>query len=299
MAPTNNPLFRFQQTTTMETKKIWLITGASKGMGFEIASAALAAGDKVVAAVRDQVEQTAAALGKSPDLLVVQMDVTNEPQVKQAVQQAIDRFKRLDVIVNNAGYGIVTAIEEASDQEVRAQYDTNVFGVLNVLRAILPQLRKQRSGYIINTSSLFAFNAMPGWALYGSTKFALEGISQGLAKELQPFGIKVTVIEPGLFTTEFTCKQSYKVSKNAIADYRDTMVGRMRSGTDAFHGTQPGDPKKLARVVVELSKAAEPPLHLPIGADSIQNYRVNAGQLAKDVETWLPVSTSTDHDKRK
>ncbi len=283
----------------MDTKKVWLITGASKGMGFDIAGAALAAGDKVVAAVRDQVEQTSAALGNSPDLLVVQMDVTNEAQVRKAVQQAIDRFERLDVIVNNAGYGIVTAIEEASDQEVRAQYDTNVFGVLNVLRAVLPYLRKQRSGHIINTSSLFAFDVIPGWALYASTKFALEGISQGLAKELQPFGIKVTAIEPGLFTTAFTSKQSYKVSKNAIADYANTMVGHMRTGTDAFHGTQPGDPKKLAKVVVELSKTENPPLHLPIGADSVNNYRANATQLAGDVEKWLAVSNSTDHDKMK
>src|SRR5882757_3614650 len=209
-------------------QKIWFITGASKGFGLEITRAALAAGDKVVATVRRNPRQLAAALTKNPNLFVLRMDVTKESQVLSAVKRSVKRFGRLDVVVNNAGYGIVGGIEEISDTEVKAQYDTNVFGVLNVVRAVLPFLRNQHSGHVINLSSLFAFETVPGWALYGSTKFAVEGISQGLLKELQTFGIYVTAVEPGLFTTDFTCKGSYQVPNATIDAYNDTRVGHMR-----------------------------------------------------------------------
>src|SRR5215467_684915 len=215
----------------MEPKKVWFVTGASKGLGFEIVKAALDGGDKVVATVRNQPEVLSESLGNHSNLFVVEMDVTRESEVREAVQKSIKHFDKLDVIVNNAGYGIVGAIEEVSDAEARKQYDTNVFGLLNVIRATLPSLRKQRSGHIINVSSLFAFDPLIGWALYGSTKNAVEGISQGLAKELQPFGIGVTVIEPGLFRTGFTGKDSFAVAQNAIPDYEDTMVGQMRKST--------------------------------------------------------------------
>jgi len=223
------------------------------------------------------------------------MDVTRESDVKDAVAKSIGNFGNLDIVVNNAGYGIVGAIEEVSDAEARKQYDTNVFGVLNVLRATLPFLRKQRSGHIINVSSLFAFDPLIGWALYGSTKNAVEGISQGLAKELQLFGIGVTVIEPGLFRTGFTGKDSFAIAQNAISDYENTRVGQMRKSTGTFHGTQPGDPAKLAVVVVKLGHTENPPLHLPIGTDSINNYNIFKGKLANDVNTWMKDSLSTDY----
>ena len=280
----------------METQKTWFITGASKGFGFEIAKAALGAGDRVVATVRSNASAFYASLNEDAKLFVVEMDVTRESDVKDAVGKAIDHFGKLDIIVNNAGYGIVGAIEEVSDAEARKQYDTNVFGVLNVLRATLPSLRKQGSGHIINVSSLFAFDPLAGWALYGSTKNAVEGISQGLAKELEPFGISVTVIEPGLFRTGFTGKSSYVVAQNAISDYESTWVGAMRKGTDAFHGTQPGDPSKLAAVVVKLGHAEIPPLHLPIGIDSINSYNEYQEKLANDVNAWMQDSLSTDYN---
>src|SRR5215469_413159 len=160
----------------METQKTWFITGTSKGLGFEITKAALEAGDKVVATIRNDHSALYTSLGGHPNLFVVKMDVTNEMDVKDAVGKSIDHFGKLDIVVNNAGYGIVGAIEEISDVEARKQYDTNVFGVLNVLRATLPFLRNQRSGHIINVSSLFAFDPLIGWALYGSTKNAVEGI---------------------------------------------------------------------------------------------------------------------------
>jgi NAD(P)-dependent dehydrogenase (short-subunit alcohol dehydrogenase family) len=276
-------------------QKTWFITGVSKGFGFEIAKAALEAGDKVAGTVRNNPDALRTSLQNHPDLLVLEMDVTKEPEVKAAVQKAVEHFGKLDIVLNNAGYGIVGAIEEISDAEARRQYDTNVFGVLNVVRSVLPFLRREKSGHIINVSSLFAFEPLTGWALYGSTKNAVEGISQGLAKELDPFGIKVTSIEPGLFRTGFTGKDSFAIAKNAISDYENTMVGRMRANTGNFHGTQPGDPSKLAAVVVKLGHTENPPLHLPIGTDSVNNYNLYIKSLANDTSAWMKESLSTDY----
>ncbi len=281
----------------MTTQKVWFITGASRGFGLEIAQAALAAGDRVVATVRSQPAQLAATLHNHPDLYVVPMDVTQEDQVREAVQQGIDRFGRVDVLVNNAGFGMVSAIEEATDAEVRKQYDTNVFGLLNVTRALLPYLRRQKSGHIINISSLFGYDAIPGWGLYGSTKFAVEGISKGLAVELAPLGIHVTAVAPGLFTTDFLSTESYVAAKTSIADYQET-VGAMRKGADALHGNQPGDPKKLAQVMIQIASTERPPLHLPLGKDAVDLCQKNAAKMAQELETWLPVCLSTDHDHR-
>jgi NAD(P)-dependent dehydrogenase (short-subunit alcohol dehydrogenase family) len=281
----------------MKMQKVWFITGASRGFGLEIAKAALAAGDQVVATVRSNPAQLAAVLDNHPNLYVVPMDVTQEDQVQAAVQQSIARFDRIDVLVNNAGYGMITAIEEATDAEVRKQYDTNVFGLLNVTRAVLPYLRQQKSGHVINISSLFGYDVVPGWGLYGSTKFAVEGLSKGLAVELAPLGIHVTTVAPGLFTTDFLSTDSYVAAKTIIDDYQAT-VGRMRSGADALHGNQPGDPKKFAQVMIQLANTEHPPLHLPVGKDAVDFYQNNAAKMAHEIEAWLPVSTSTDHDHR-
>jgi NAD(P)-dependent dehydrogenase (short-subunit alcohol dehydrogenase family) len=281
----------------MENKKVWFVTGASSGFGLEISKAALASGAKVVATVRKDPEQLAGSLDSHPDLLVVVMDVTEESEIKEAVKKAIDRFGKIDVLVNNAGYGFLGAIEEATDAEVKQQYNTNVFGVLNVIRAVLPSMRKQRSGHIINVSSLFGFTARPAWALYGSTKFAIEGISQGLAAELSPFGIKVTAIEPGLFSTDFLKGNSYRKGQVIIDDYENSIVGKIRELAATLHGNQPGDPKKLAAVVIQLAHTKSPPLHLPIGRDSVESYRTNAKQLAGDIDAWEAVSVTTDRTK--
>ena len=281
----------------MKTQKVWFITGASRGFGLEITKAALAAGDQVVATVRRNPAQLAATLHNHPDLYVVSMDVTQEDQVQAAAKQGIARFGRVDVLVNNAGYGMVSAIEEATDAEVRKQYDTNVFGLLNVTRAVLPHLRQQRSGRIINISSLFGYDAVPGWGLYGSTKSAVEGISKGLAVELAPLGIHVTAVAPGLFTTGFLSAESYVAAKTIIDDYQET-VGPRRSGVNALNGNQPGDPKKLAQVILLLANTERPPLHLPVGKDAVAMYQNNAAKMAQEIEAWLPVCTSTDHDHR-
>ena len=192
---------------------------------------------------------------------------------------------------------MITAIEEATDAEVRKQYDSNIFGLLNVTRAVLPYLRQQKSGRVINITSLFGYDAVPGWGLYGSTKFAIEGLSKGLAVELAPLGIQVTAVAPGLFSTNFLSAESYVAAKTIIDDYQET-VGPMRSGANALHGHQPGDPKKFAAVIIQLANTERPPLHLPVGKDTIAMYQSNAAKMAQEIEVWLPVATSTDHDHR-
>ena len=275
--------------------KVWFITGASKGFGFAIAKAALANGDQVVATVRKNAGILDDRLAAADQALVVTLDVTNEKEVKAGVQAAIDQFKRIDVLVNNAGYGLLAATEEATAEEVRKQYDTNVFGLLNVTRAVLPQMRKQGSGHIINISSLFGYlNNAPGFGLYGSTKFAVEGISEGLAIEVKPLGIKVTSVAPGLFSTDFVSADSYQSSALVLDAYKDT-VGLVRARVGQLDGNQPGDPKKLAAVIVKLADSENPPLHLPIGPDAIKNFRDKTAQMTKDVEEWESVSTSTNH----
>jgi len=277
--------------------KVWFITGASKGFGFEIARAALASGDQVVATVRKNAGELTARLNGGDRALVVTLDVISEKEVQAGVDAAIDRFQRIDVLVNNAGYGLLAATEEASAEEVRKQYDTNVFGLLNVTRAVLPQLRKQASGHIINTSSLFAYlNNVPGFGLYGSTKYAVEGISEGLATELSPLGIHVTAVAPGLFTTDFVSTDSYQPSTLVLDAYKAT-VGAIRANMGSFNGNQPGDPVKLAAVIVKLAASENPPLHLPIGRDAVKNLREKTAQITREMEEWEALSTSTDHQR--
>lgn len=281
----------------MKKQKVWFITGASRGFGLDIAKAALASGDKVVATVRSKPDQLTATLQHHPDLLVVVLDVTNTDQVKDGIQRAIARFGQIDVLVNNAGYGLLAATEEATDEEIRRQYDTNVFGLLNVTRAVLPFMRAKTTGHIINTSSLFGYGAsLPGFGLYGSTKYAVEGISEGLALELAPLGIHVTAVAPGLFSTDFLAGDSYVASKTILEAY-STTVGRSRVAAGQFHGNQPGDPPKLAQVVITLANTENPPLHLPIGKDSVDAFRKNAAKIEKEVAAWEGISGSTDHVK--
>ena len=279
---------------TMKTQKTWFITGASRGFGMEITKAVLASGDKVVATVRNHPEQLANEFNKHPDLFVVTMDVTVESQVKDAVQQSIDRFGKIDVLVNNAGYGLLSAVEEATDAEVKQNYEVNVFGTLNVIRAVLPFMRKERSGHIINVSSVGGLSAYVGWGLYGSTKFAIEGITEALAQELAPVGIHATVVAPGFFRTEFLDQSSLIRSRRVIDDYATT-VGAMREFATQANKKQPGDPEKLARAFVMLAASENPPVHLPLGKDTLERYKQKTAAFENDIRQCHDVITSTDH----
>ncbi|QHW00582.1 oxidoreductase [Spirosoma endbachense] len=281
----------------MKTQKVWFITGASRGFGFDIAKTALNSGDKVVATVRKNPEQLVAALNDNSNLLVVVLDVTKENQVKEGVQRAIAQFGKIDILVNNAGYGLLGATEEITDAEVKKQYDTNVFGLLNVTRAVLPFMRKAKAGHIINISSLFGYGASaPGFGIYGSTKFAVEGISEGLSLEVRPFGIHVTAVAPGLFSTQFASSDSYNTSEIVLDAYQDT-VGKMRVVIGHLDGNQPGNPAKLAQVIIQLAESENPPLHLPVGKDAVAAFRSKTEQMEKEVAEWEEVASSTDHLK--
>jgi len=275
-------------------QKVWFITGASKGLGLEIAKAAIANGDNVVATVRKNQKEFAARFIETDRVLIVQLDVTKEQEVKIGVEKAINRFGRIDVLVNSAGYGLLGATEEASNEEVKNQYDTNVFGLLNVTRAVVPHMRSQGSGHIINISSLFGYVAsVPGFGIYGSTKFAVEGISEGLSLEVKPLGIHVTSVAPGVFRTSFASSESYQSSKLIIDDYKET-VGNVRVGISQLNGNQPGDPSKLAQVIIQLAESKNPPVHLPIGKDAVAAFRIKTDIMQKEVSAWESISISTD-----
>ncbi|MCC3158433.1 SDR family NAD(P)-dependent oxidoreductase [Hymenobacter sp. 15J16-1T3B] len=278
----------------MKTQKVWFVTGASRGLGLEIVKAALAAGDYVVATVRKQAEQLTTSLEHHSNLLVTLLDVTNPAQVTEAVQAALARFGQIDVLVNNAGYGFLGAFEEASEAEMHRQFDTNVFGLIRVTQAVLPHMRQRRSGHIINVSSLFGYQAsVPGFGLYGASKFAVEGITEGLALEVSALGIRVTALAPGLFSTDFLAADSYVQSATVLEAYAAT-VGGTRAAAGHIHGNQPGDPAKLAAVVRQLVDSPEPPVHLPVGKDAVASLRGKIATLQAEVAAWESVAVSTD-----
>jgi NAD(P)-dependent dehydrogenase (short-subunit alcohol dehydrogenase family) len=272
--------------------KVWLITGASRGIGAEIVRAALAAGDYVVAASRTP-EAAVATFGSSPNLTSLKLDVTNETDAKQAVAQVMARHGRLDVLVNNAGYPLLGALEATSDAEVRRQFDTNVFGLLNVTRAALPQLRQQRAGHIINISSMQGVIGAAASSSYSGSKFAVEGISESLQQEVQPLGIKVTLIEPGTFRTELLSAKSLHKAQQTLPDYALT-VGQTLRYVDQLSSHQPGDPRKLAAAIVQLANEAEPPLRFLAGSDAVQYVTAALHYRLAEAEKWHNLSIATD-----
>jgi NAD(P)-dependent dehydrogenase (short-subunit alcohol dehydrogenase family) len=279
----------------MTKQKVWFITGAARGIGLEILKAVLETGDNVVATVRSSAESLADKLGNPENLQVVLLDITDEQQAIAAANQAVQKFGQIDVLVNNAGYGLLSAVEEATADEVRKNFETNVFGLLNVTRAVLPHMRKKRSGHIINFSSVGGLSGYIGWGVYGSTKFAVEGLTETLALELAPLGIHATVVAPGFFRTEFLDAASLTRSGHIIPDY-DQTVGEMRKFATQVNKKQPGDPVKLAKAIVQLANAEKPPVHLPLGNDSLQRFREKTAAFENDIGVWYDVITGTDHD---
>ena len=274
--------------------RVWFITGASRGFGALITQEALAAGDAVVATARDP-KSVAKRFGDHSTLLPVKLDVTQEADARTAVAAGVKRFGRIDVLLNNAGYGLLGAVEESSAPEIERLFATNVFGLLSVTRAVLPQMRRQRSGHIINISSIGGYAAYTGWGVYGATKFAVEGLTEALALELAPLGIHATVVEPGFFRTDFLDDQSLVKTEARIADYADT-VGAMRDFAAGANHTQPGDPAKLAKAMIELVNAKQPPLRMPFGTDTVAKIAEKNAHVAAEVAAWHSLAVSTDHD---
>lgn len=273
----------------------WFITGAARGLGYEIARHALGAGANVVATARNlaQVEASFAAVpGFAERGLAVALEVTDEAQAAAAVAAAIARFGGIDFLVNNAGRGLIGAVEETSAAEVQAVFATNVFGLLHVTRAVLPVMRACRSGHIVNIGSMGGFAQVPGWGVYGATKFAIEGLSEALQAELAPVGIAVTVVEPGSFRTDFLDGSSLHATARQIADYEPT-VGNVREGATSNNHSQINDPVRGAAAIYTAVTAADPPGRFQVGPDAIAMVEDKLCRARDELETWRSLGAST------
>jgi NAD(P)-dependent dehydrogenase (short-subunit alcohol dehydrogenase family) len=276
----------------MTTPKTWFITGVSTGLGRSLAQAALEVGDTVIGTLRQPEQVDAFQQLKPGSSHALLMDVTDEAQVRHTLDTAFSQHSRIDILVNNAGHGFIGALEETSDAEVRALFDVNVFGALHVLRHALPHLRQQGGGLVINMSSQGGMRAFGGSALYCASKFALEAMSEGLAAEAAHLGIRVMIVEPGAFRTDFAGR-SIRIAATEIEAYAPT-VGQRRTGIRKLDGTQPGDPDKAAQIIVQAVHSAEPPLRLPLGPDALNNIRWKLDSVEKDVTAWEAQSVSTN-----
>jgi NAD(P)-dependent dehydrogenase (short-subunit alcohol dehydrogenase family) len=272
--------------------KVWFITGASRGLGALIAKDALARGDQVVATARNP-QTVIAALGDHPNLLALQLDVTNEQAAIAAAKQSIQRFSRVDILVNNAGYGLLGAVEESGDQEVKDLFNTNVFGLLNVIRAVVPYMRQQASGHIINISSIGGYASYPGWGVYCATKFAVEALTESLDYELKALGVRATTVEPGFFRTDFLDSTSLVSTRLSLPEYADT-VGAMREFAASANHAQPGDPAKLSQAILKLADSDNPPLRLPLGSDTVDKLIEKNRFVEKELNDWRQLALSTD-----
>jgi NAD(P)-dependent dehydrogenase (short-subunit alcohol dehydrogenase family) len=270
----------------------WLITGTSQGFGRDLVGAALARGDSVVATSRSPEKVRAAFPDFSDRLLPTAMDFRDASQIASVVESAIKRFGQIDVLINNAGHGLLGAIEEANDSEISKVFDANVFGLLRVTRAVLPHMRQRRSGHIVNLSSIGGLIGIPGWGIYNATKFAVEGISEALAQELAPLGIGVTVVEPGPFRTDFL-GGSLAMVESHLPDY-DQTAGKTRAYQKENNGSQAGDPQKGAKAIVDAVTGDNPPLHLLLGAMAYQRANEKLAVLRAEFEKWRAVTLATD-----
>ncbi|HMI71845.1 MAG TPA: oxidoreductase [Solirubrobacteraceae bacterium] len=272
--------------TKNTSPRVWFITGTSSGLGRAIAQAALDHGDRVVATARSTDRIADLERDFADRAVALPLDVTDPDQARAAIDAAVGAFGRVDVVVNNAGYGVLGALEELSDDELRSQFETNLFGALQVTRAVLPQLRRQRSGHIVQLSSLSATVANPGESAYVGSKAALEGVSESLAKEVAHLGIRVTIVQPGPFRTDFAGRSLQKA--DPIDDYADT-VGAARELIGQLDGNQPNDPTRGAEAIIRAIESTDPPLHLALGEDAIHAIRANLDDQRAELGAWAEV----------
>jgi NAD(P)-dependent dehydrogenase (short-subunit alcohol dehydrogenase family) len=273
--------------------KVWFVTGASSGIGAAVAKAALQAGHRVVATARD-LEKLRSVFGElaGDQLALVQLDVSSEAQATKAVEAALAKFGRIDVVVNNAGYSLLDKFECLTTAQIERQFATNLFGVMYVMRAALPVMRRQRSGHIFNVTSVAGVIGFKNCSAYAATKFAVEGLSLSVAQEVEPFGIKVTLVEPGFFRTDLLAPQSVVFGDMTIDDYG--APGDIEAWREAYHHKQPGDPAKLAKVLLELAAMDAPPKQFLAGSDAVATVTTALEARLQEIRAHADLSRSTD-----
>lgn len=275
----------------ISSSKVWLITGCSKGLGRSLAEATIQKGYRVVVTARDP-DTLNELIELAPERVqALALDVNSETQVQDAISRTITRFGRIDVLVNNAGYGLAGAVEEVSDAEARAQMETNVFAVLKLTRAVLPHMRAQKSGHILNISSVAGLVSTPGLGIYNASKFALEGLSEALAQEAAHLGIKVTLIEPGPFRTDWA-GPSLATPRKMIADYADSAHKTIQT-LNGYSGKQAGDPRKAANAMILVVESVNPPMRLPLGEMAMVRIRNKLASMTAELDTWERVALDT------
>lgn len=275
-----------------QTVKTWLVTGASKGLGLALVNQLLAAGQKVAATSRNLQQLKDAVANTSTNFLPLEVNLASDTSVKNAVQQAHTHFGSLDVVINNAGYGIGGSLEELTDTEIRNAFDVNVFGTINTIRHTLPYMRQQRSGHIINISSIAGYAAGTGWSAYAGTKFAIFGLTEVLADDVKAFGIKATVVAPGGFRTQFLTDDSIALPKTPIAEYEDVRAAHTK--LLSYNGQQAGDPEKAAAAMIALGFDANPPQRLFLGSDAYNRAIAKIETVSGEIETFKNTTFSTD-----
>lgn len=277
------------------THKIWFITGCSTGFGRELANQLLSQGYQVAVTARNTKDIQDIVSGHENQALALELDVTKPEQVNSAVQKAISHFGRIDVLVNNAGIGYFAAVEESEDEEVRRMFEINFFGLTRMTQAVLPYMRKQKSGHIINISSIGGLAAFPALGFYNATKFAVDGLSEALAKEVKHLGIKVTIIAPSGFRTDWAGR-SANDTQIRIDDYKES-AHQNQDNIRGYSGNQPGDPVRAAKAIIQVVESENPPLRLLLGAAALRGARNKLEELRKDFDTWETVTAGADFPK--
>ncbi len=276
-------------------KPVWLITGCSTGFGRELATILIGRGYRVAATARDPAKIADLVAGHAASALALKLDVDRPAEIAAVVDQTKQKFGRIDVLVNNAGYGYLSAVEEGEDEEIRAMFETNVFGLAAITRAVLPLMRAQKAGAIVNISSQGGFIGFPGTGYYNATKFAVEGLSEALAKEVAPFGIKVLIVELGPFRTDWAGR-SLKSPKRPIEAYAETAVAR-RNAIQGYSGAQPGDPVRAAEAIIATVEQEKPPLRLPLGGISFEGMRAEIEAVRNEIASVEAIARGADFPK--
>ncbi|MEY4279611.1 MAG: hypothetical protein RL377_1615 [Bacteroidota bacterium] len=275
--------------------KVWFITGCSTGFGRFLAIEALKKGYKVVVTARNTNDVQDIVAAYPDNSIVVKLDVTDVASIKSSVASAIEKFGQIDVLVNNAGIGYFGAIEESEEAEVRRMFEINVFGLAHMTQAVLPIMRKQRSGHILNIASIGGLRSFPGVGFYNATKYAVDGLSEALSKEVAPLGIKVTIVAPSGFRTDWAGR-SANDSKIVIEDYATT-AGKNKGDIRGYSGNQPGDPVRAAKAMIQVVETENPPLRLLLGVAALKGARLKLDELKQDFDTWAEVSEGADFPK--